>query len=235
MDCFLSVGLYRGRMSGRIRQSALRFPLDEIFGSAGKVRVLRDLRRHGGYLSASTIVRRTALAKRTVQLALNALEEMEIVLTAGSPRTRLYRLNANHPLAPSIAAVFEAEDSRFETIIAAIRKAAARKGVLAVWLYGSVARGEDGPESDVDIAIYADAGAAAEIERAVLDKLLLGGEQLLFRPSLSVLDERDVLRLAHSGDPWWRDVCRDALVIKGPPPDVAASALMRAAGRGSAA
>lgn len=196
---------------------------------------MRDLVRHGGLLAAPTLVHRTRLAKRTVQLALDDLEEIGIVDSSGNARTRLYRFDPRHPLAASIAALFEAERARFDEIISAIRETADREGVLAVWLYGSVARGEDHAKSDVDIALFCERASLVKSEDGVRSKLMTVGDKLFFKASVIAIDADDILRLEKTNDPWWRGVRADAWSLKGESPEFVAERISREAERGSAA
>jgi len=199
-----------------------------MLGSVANVRTLRELSRHGGELSAPSLTLRTRLSKRAVQLSLRALEATQIVQGLGSARSRLYRLRRDHPLAPVVAALFRAEEERFDAVLEEIRSAARRCGdVLAVWLYGSVARGEDRAESDLDVAVVsnaADPSAVASTFREVLQDAEI---RLAFSASAVALGGGDVIRLAAERDGWWTEVVRDAVAVVGDPPEVLLRRLRR--------
>jgi predicted nucleotidyltransferase len=198
--------------------------LTVILGTETNVRLLRELSRHGGQLSAPDLVLRTRLAKTSVWAGLISLEETGVVSVAGTGRVRLYSMAAEHPLREILDALFETEERRFGAILEAIREAARRCGprVVAVWLYGSVARGEDRSGSDVDVAMVADEDALPSALEAVRDALHLAGRKLGFKPSVVGLEPSDVARLARERDPWWIEVVRDAVVLLGPRPDALA-------------
>src|SRR3954471_9946896 len=145
-------------MARSAHQSAQRYPLTFILGMDAGVRLARELARHGGQLSAPDLVRRTGLAKASVARGLEVLVEAGIVGTAGTGRSVLHRLRPEHPLTPALAALFEAEERRFQAILDGARSAAESvgPGLVALWLFGSVARGEDGAESDLDLALVAE-------------------------------------------------------------------------------
>lgn len=218
-------------------QSALRYPLTGILGTEANVRILRELFRHGGQLSAPSLVARSGLAKTSVWAGLTALETAGILSAVGTGRVRLYSIQPDHPLREPLHALFEAEERRFQRILAAIRHAAQVCGqpVIAVWLYGSVARGEDRPDSDMDLAIVGAAHTDLTVALAAMgERLRAQAETLGLIPSLTSLHPKDVLRLARSRDPWWTELTRDALVLSGPRPDELASQL-RAGPRGRSA
>jgi predicted nucleotidyltransferase/biotin operon repressor len=212
-------------------QSAQRYPLTVVLGTEANVRLLRELSRHGGQLSAPDLVRRTGLAKTSVWAGISAIEEAGVASVAGTGRSRLYSLQVDHPLRAALDALFEAEEARFQAILEAVRTAAREcgPGLVAVWLYGSVARGEDRLGSDLDIAVVAREDALAGVTDAVRDALRPAGEELGFAPSVVGLGIVDVARLSRERDPWWAEVVRNAIALVGSRPDEMAARVGRAA------
>lgn len=201
-------------------QSAMRFPLSSVFGTEANVRVVRELSRHGRQLDASTLVKRTKLTLPSVLSALSTLVEFGILDEAGSGRTRLFSMNRMSPLCVSILSLFEAEESRFNGVIEAVRECAASLGnkVIAAWIFGSVARGEDRARSDLDVLLVAHEDEVASVQRASVDFLLAKGETLSFSPSVNTLSMSDLRRLMENNDPLWKAFVNEALVISGPRP-----------------
>jgi predicted nucleotidyltransferase len=215
-------------MAKHRQQSVLRYPLTVILGSVANVRTLRELVRHGGELSAPSLVKRTGLAKASVRQALQILETMKIVETLGAERSRLFRVQRTHPLAAVLDGLFQEEERRFEAVLSAIRVAASRcVGLTAAWLYGSVARGEDHETSDVDIAVVGESEAVPLIEQALREALVEAEERLAFRASVVAIDLHDVLRLAAENDRWWTGLADASLIIVGDPPDLLLERLKR--------
>lgn len=102
--------------------------------------------------------------------------------------------------------------------MSSIRDVLDRHGaVSAAWLYGSVARGEDAPESDVDIALVVRSQAVADQVREALMPL---EDAQQIRISLTALTARDLAALPDD-DPWWVNVVREGRVLKGAAPDQA--------------
>ena len=200
-------------------QSVFRYPLTEILGSNAHVRTLRALYEHGGELSAPSIVRRTGLAKASVANALRALEKLTVIRQIGSGRSILYGVETQHPLTLSLTNLFEAEKKRFETILDMLKETARQYDVLAAWLYGSAARGEDGISSDVDIAIVMTADADADIHEKIRDRITQIGDEFCFVASSTILDENDIRQLHSKADPWWVEVIKDVHALSGSRPD----------------
>jgi predicted nucleotidyltransferase len=215
-------------MAKHRQQSVLRYPLTVILGSVANVRTLRELVRHGGELSAPSLVKRTGLAKASVRQALQILETMKIVETLGAERSRLFRVQRKHPLAAALDELFQEEERRFEAVLSAIRVATDRcVGLTAAWLYGSVAQGEDRETSDIDIAVVGEPEAIPLIEQTLREALVEAEERLAFRASVVAIDTRDVLRLAAENDRWWTGLADASLGIVGDPPDVLLERLKR--------
>jgi predicted nucleotidyltransferase len=202
-------------------QSALRFPLSVIFGTETNVRVLRELSRHGGQLTPSNLATRTKQALPTVIAALSVLVNINVVDEIGTGRARLYNLSRDMPLYASIQALFEAEEARFTAIIEAVRDCAKSLGdaLIASWIFGSVARGEDRAGSDIDIAFIANEDDIACIQNKSIESLSVAGEKLLFSPSINTLSVTDLKRLRDNSDLLWQAFLNEALVVTGPRPE----------------
>jgi predicted nucleotidyltransferase len=202
-------------------QSTLHYPLNEILGSRASLLVLRALHRHGGEMSVSALVAHTGLSKRGVHHAIRALEALRIVWPLGTGRAKLFRARADHPLFSPISQLFKAEEARYDAILGAIRAIAdADDAILAVWLYGSVARNEDGSQSDLDLALAVEKGKAPAVEAKFRERIAGVEELLAFDSNVIAIDVDDVARLSHEADPWWISLNRDALAIRGDRPDL---------------
>ncbi|MBB3656645.1 putative nucleotidyltransferase/DNA-binding transcriptional ArsR family regulator [Rhizobium sp. BK650] len=202
-------------------ESTIRYPLDRILGVDSNVRVLRVLARHGGLLSSSDISHRARLSKSSTRLGLIGLEAAGIVQAEGSGYNRLYRLNVRHDLSSAIEALFTAEDRRFTAILDAVRNGPGDQArhVESLWVYGSVARGDDHFDSDLDVGVVADAVHLKAVVEAIRAGLVIPSERLAFSPSVVGLDLDDVRRLSRDDDPWWSNVVRDATVLAGRRPE----------------
>jgi predicted nucleotidyltransferase len=200
--------------------SVSRQPMDVVMGTVTGVRVLRALLAHGGALPVSRLVRETRVSPNGVRDALRQLESIGIVDALGSDRTRLYQARHENPLIPALEHLFDAERQRFGALLDRIRTAAAGPKMVAVWLFGSVARGEDVSGSDVDVAIVIDAPETevTEIADRVRERLVDAARPLAFSPSVIALSLDDLLRLRNEQAPLWRDLLRDSRVLDGRSP-----------------
>jgi predicted nucleotidyltransferase len=169
-------------------------------------------------LSTAQLARDTGLTPQGIRRVLDGLAGQGIVTVFGQGRSQVYAIAARHPLAAALGAVFAAERARVETVMRRLRDALSdRDEVAAAWLYGSVARGEDDPASDIDLALVlrADPAGAGDAVREALRQL----EDEL-QVSLSVVTLTDVDAGPRStADSWWSELIRDARVLKGETPE----------------
>lgn len=188
--------------------SSLRHPLTGILGTEANVRLLRELVMHGGQVSAPHLAMRTGVSEQHVRSALARLVTFGVVLMIGSARSRLYCFAADYPLAAELQALFQAEAANFSRIIEGLRQTAQAGGdaIIAVWLYGSVALGNDRPDSDLDLVVVTRDGEVAAIDE--FRAAAAAGERLGFRPSIVNLTGTELTRLAEQKDPWWRALTR---------------------------
>jgi predicted nucleotidyltransferase len=200
--------------------SVLYYPLDEILASSALVRVARVLATHGGSLAVSDIARRARLTGPSVRAALRRLLQLEVAKAVGSGRSMVFALLPEHPLTPSLVALFEAEREQARAVLHAVRVAATTLDPppLALWLYGSVARGHDSTSSDIDLALVSaesqPTAQADALRDAIADRL----PGRAHRISVVALSPSDVRRLADEGDAFWRELERDAVVLAGDAP-----------------
>jgi predicted nucleotidyltransferase len=208
-------------MTRPFSQSAIRFPLSVIFATEANTRILRELSSHGGQLASTDIARRAKLTLSATNATLVKLAKTGLIEPTGSGRSKLYNLNRGTPLYESIKALFKAEEARFAAITEAIRACALTQEdtVLAVWIYGSVARGEDNLCSDLDIAFIARDSDVLSVQTMSVDILSAAGQKLTFFPSVNTLSLTDIKRLRDSNDSLWQAFLKDCFVIYGPRPE----------------
>jgi predicted nucleotidyltransferase len=208
-------------------QSVLRFPLTGLLGSEANVRVLREMFQHGGELSVPTLAARAGVSRQHVNRIIGGLAKLRVVETVGVGGHPLYRVRKVFPLYATLDEIFRAEKGWYDSVVDAIQAAAASSPeVVAVWLYGSVARGEDTPQSDVDVALVVDHPEIDRVADAVRERLRAAEESLGIDVSVVAIGTSDVLRLS-AGDPWWQNVVRDAVTLLGPDPERLAGRLRR--------
>jgi hypothetical protein len=91
------------------------------------------------------------LSARRVADVLRELVGSGLVSLASAGSANQYRLNRDHLAAPAVMALADLRGALVEAMADEVRSWAVP--AVAVWLYGSVARGEAGPASDVDLCV----------------------------------------------------------------------------------
>jgi len=98
--------------------------------------------------------RRSGLALGTIQQELKKLEGMELLVARRDGNRVYYSANAAHTLYQDIRSLV----LKTSGLVEVLREALVREGVALAFVFGSVARGEEGAEGDVDVMIVADVG-----------------------------------------------------------------------------
>src|SRR5687768_2354509 len=99
-------------------QSALRAPLNDVFGTEANVRVLRVLSDLNEPIAAAELARKAELRPSTVHRTLKALELTGILELSGAPFR--FSLREESPLAKPIRELFTLEEKRYDAVLDAL-------------------------------------------------------------------------------------------------------------------
>lgn len=184
---------------------------------------MRELILQGSPLSVTVLAKRTGMSRYGIQNVLEKLINAGVVRLAGIGHGAIYHLSPDHPLLPALHTLFLAEHERYHRVLDGIREAAqsVQPELVAVWLYGSVARGEDRIESDFDLTVVVQRDD--DVERVVgqfRDALRPLGDEQQVSFAVIGLSLRDVKRLVRGRDSFWESLSSDARALYGPRPEV---------------
>jgi predicted nucleotidyltransferase len=188
--------------------------------------VLQVLAGTESSLSASQIARLAARGTRVGQLpVLNRLVEHGLVLAEPANRGFLYRLNREHVLADPVLSIARAGATVVERLTGASEML--RPAPVLVSLFGSFARGDAGPGSDIDLLIVTPAAVALGDEweeqmQALAEQVLAWTGNRLERV---ILSEDQLRKVVQAGEPIVAAWLEEAITLSGTP----LSRLMRAA------
>lgn len=170
----------------------LQNSLDIILGTKTKVRLLRSLI----FLDRPVTGREATRLANVSHIALQALDELVLVGILEQTATssgHLFRMNEANYLFEPLFTLFWAERERYSIIIESIQSLLGRfEDVLSADFFGSAARGEETPESDLDLFVMLKGGASKE---GIKDSLTEMGSHLLieygitFSPVVLTTDE----------------------------------------------
>lgn len=135
----------------------LDHPLDDLFQGRSHVRVLRALHElpEGFGASGREVARRAGVSHPTALGVLASLVEQGVATVRRAAHADAYALNREHALVRLVAPLFEAERGMRDELLAILaeRLAAVRLRIRAAYVFGSAARGEMLPDSDIDLAV----------------------------------------------------------------------------------
>jgi predicted nucleotidyltransferase len=195
-----------------------RNPLTDILGSRSRVDLLRVLARTRAELTGSALARATGLDVKGCHGNLGILVRHGLVERRRAGTAILYRLDERHVLAERLLGpLFDAEAGLLEGYIAELLKAV-RTPVVSAVLFGSAARGDEEPGSDVDLLLVVDDPGAASRLRKRLDRLAGDLARRYGNPPQGVILARaDLLRRARRKDPFIAEVIQRGRVVAGKP------------------
>ena len=152
------------------------FSLDTLTSKGAPSRVLRFLWKSREEWSGREIARQSGLSAPSAHEALKRLYERGLVRFRRVSNIHLYQANEeNRVFQKVIVALFEAElavnKELDRTIAETLVGRATRKGVLSIVSFGSRARGDTAPSSDLDILIVVTTKAAFAAVEAPADAL----------------------------------------------------------------
>lgn len=193
-------------------------PLDQILGTRSKVRLLRALAPLDRPVSGREAARLAKLSRQAIG-ALDELVSAGIVNRQEAAGQHLYTFARANRLAPAILQLFDEESARttelFQRLACIVDES---ESVLGAAFFGSEARGEAGPGSDLDLLVIV---ADFESSNSVYDRLVAAspGLRIEFGIELSpVVLEVDRARRQHAeGDPFIAEVLRDGRRVYGKP------------------
>ncbi|MBU4176004.1 MAG: nucleotidyltransferase domain-containing protein [Actinomycetia bacterium] len=128
-------------------------PLNDILGNKVQVKLLRVLVRTKGSFTGRELARLIGYSQNQTRLALEELERNGLVVRQSAGRAYLYSLdNENIVISDFLEEGFRLEDALLNRL-ATVYFEEMGSNLVSVILFGSIAKGEERPESDVDLVL----------------------------------------------------------------------------------
>lgn len=190
--------------------------IENIFGSKGRIRVLKKLSRHRNWwfnlseLSKDMGVNRGALSK-----ILSRLEKESLISVNIKGKIRLFQLNEENIFVNKvIIPAFAMEERLLSDIKKRISAPFPEKDALSIILYGSYARGTERVESDIDIMVIAKSKSekkCSDIAEKLSSNFL--GKGLLLR--IDVIGKNEFRKLYLEKEPSIMSIAKTGIAIRG--------------------
>ena len=128
--------------------------LEEVFGTSERVKVLRVLARYPKEFTSRELSGYCGVSVRGVIDILTLFERYGLVKSRRVGKSILWRMDENNCLTKSfILPSFEAERNLLDHLKRRISTMVRRFPVQKAVIYGSVARGDERPDSDIDLLL----------------------------------------------------------------------------------
>lgn len=188
----------------------------DLFSTHGRVDVLRVLWGVQIPMTAAEVARRTRMTHPAVSSVLGVLADFGVADSAPAGRGHVYWLNRDHFYVKSLVdPVFLAEQAAPEALLEAIRSDFEDR-TLSVVLFGSYARGDQTPDSDIDvIAVAHNAGVKREIEDGIVDSQTALRRAFGATLSAIVYEPSEAVLLPERAPDLYQSVVRDGVRVCG--------------------
>lgn len=149
------------------------FIAEDILSSRGKIKTLKMLLRYPAKsFSGRELARLLDLSPSCVLSALELFRRYGLAHKTKTGKTSLWRLNKSHLLARKLSALAGLDEKFRRFLRQKIKSAFAKeKKVVQAAVFGSVAKGEEKPESDIDLFVLIKENKHKKAAETIVDKL----------------------------------------------------------------
>jgi len=192
-------------------------PLDDAFQSRSYVKVLRALHAipEGVDVSTREVARRAGVTHPTASGVLEQFRRQGVVRVRRTVWADEYRVNPEHVLWGQVRSLLRWERRVREDLLAFLTSEIVERApwVTAAYVFGSVARGDMQPDSDIDVALICPRNRTATAKKA-MESL---GERTVERfgnPVSAVVGSRPIAELSERGRPGyrlWRMIAKEGI------------------------
>lgn len=199
--------------------------LEEILGSKAKIKVLRTMLEKNTAYSREELEEEAGLSTGAVHSAVKDLKNNDVVVELkGKGKRRFYKIEKKNgnPIVKTLSNLFDQERfsereesvpvhhwNRLADVVRGLRDMLGDE-LSQVVLFGSLARGEATPKSDVDLLIVLDEKEEEKIQKRIrseLEKKWGADFSLIFRSTDQIED------MKRGGKPLYEEIQRDGVVI----------------------
>ena len=193
-------------------------PLDDIFQTPSSIKVLRVLAKSELDLTGRQIADMASLNPQTCQNTLDRLNDLRLLAVRRVGRAYLYRLKSYNAIVQKmLMPLFTTKTNLLNNELTKVANQL-ESTAIAVILFGSVARGEEEPGSDIDLAIIVQNPENKEATQKLGDEIL---DELAtvtgVVPTIIVWSKDEFKERYNNGDGLARSLLEEGRVVMGPP------------------
>ncbi len=182
-------------------------PLERVLSSKARAEVFRLLFDEPIELYMRDIERKTGLLIGSIQQVLRDLLELDLVVARKDGNRLYYSANRQHPLYPDLHNLVVKTVGTIGILSSALNE----NGIKCAFIFGSVARGEEKAQSDIDLFIIGDVGL-----RRVSELLSDAQKRLAREINLHVMTEKEFLKRKKEKDHFLTNVLKNKKIfVKG--------------------
>lgn len=202
--------------SPAVRRRLLGRPLDTILAGASHVAVLRVLAPTRAGATGREIARQAGIDPHSALDALAALEQAGLVRRQTAGRAYLFTLNRNHYLWQKALNVLFPSERSFQDEVIRVIESKLKNKVVSAAIFGSTSRGEDRPESDLDLCLIVENRKDEERALALAGKASPEVYERFGRHLAPLVFSREAFRRRlRSKDSLARSILADAIHVTG--------------------
>ena len=192
-------------------RSQLRYPLDRVFSSGIHIAIVRALQDSREGMSGRAIARLAGINHQACAMALRNLESLGVLQRQGTGKVQLISLNFdNHLIGELILPLLRKERDLLKNVRQAVTDTF-KNEALAITLFGSVARKQDVPGSDMDILLVVKGTDKAQVVDQVTRTSSGFVKKYGVRLSPIVLTLREARQRVKQSDPLMRNILSEGI------------------------
>ncbi len=188
----------------------------EIVASGPRLRLLRYLSAHDGPFTGRQLARAVRLDPKSASVALRHLLGSGVVQRRRAGRAYLYSLDQESYLAHEVLLPAFLKERNWQKTLGTEVQDLIGAGVASIILYGSWARGQAGPRSDIDLLIVTNGRRS---KAAIEDRLTSHRTHFMARfrhvPSFLILSRDEFRTRLRRGNPLVREIVEQGQVLTG--------------------
>lgn len=144
-------------------------PLNSIFGQKTKINILRHLALYKKEAATRELARETGIAAPNILKLLKELEAENILISKKIGNSISYSLNRSNLLIKKIILPAFNYENNLMNELGSYLAANLNLPIISIILFGSRARGEEKPKSDIDLAFIVKAGDEDKCEKEIIN------------------------------------------------------------------